>query len=132
MSSARPIPRARPAGLHSIPSLRRPSSLRSSPAPQIQKSKAPRSCANVDCDKSDIREIDGQLICHNCGAITSDSVIVNDVTFGEAPSGAALVQGTTVHQGQRYAKPSGTSFRRGGRTAEDAHEVNVRTGEYSN
>lgn len=51
---------------------------------------------------------------------------MNDVTFGEAPSGAALVQGTTVHEGQRYAKTSGTSFRHGGRTAEDAQEAGLR------
>lgn len=65
-------------------------------------------------------------MCFNCGTIVSDSVIVNDVTFGEAPSGAALVQGTTVHDGQRYAKTAGTSFRHGGRTPEDAAEAGQR------
>ena len=67
-------------------------------------------------------------VCLNCGAVVSDSVIVNDVTFGETPAGAAHVQGTTVHEGQRYAKTAGTSFRRGGRTQEDVQESSLRAG----
>jgi transcription factor IIIB 90 kDa subunit len=107
-----------------IPSLRNPSSLRSSPAPSQPTRRGVRACPS--CSASDIREDNGQLVCFSCGTIVSDSVIVNDVTFGEAPSGAALVQGTTVHEGQRYAKSAGTTFRHGGRTAEDAAEAGLR------
>lgn len=72
--------------------------------------------------------MDGQTVCTNCGTLISDSVIVNEISYGEATSGAAIVQGTTVHEGQRYAKSAGTNFRRGGRTAEDHAEAALREG----
>ena len=46
----------------------------------------------------------------NCATVANDSVIVNEVTFGEAASGAALVQGTTIQEGQRYAPITGLNF----------------------
>jgi transcription factor IIIB subunit 2 len=64
----------------------------------------------------------------SCGTVVSDSVIVNEVTFGEAASGAALVQGATVHDGQRFARASGIGFRRGGRTTEETAENAMRAG----
>jgi transcription factor IIIB subunit 2 len=66
-------------------------------------------------------------VCFSCGTLISDSVIVNDVTFGEAPSGAALVQGTTVHAGQRYARTTNTSFHRG-TDADTTRENSMRAG----
>ena len=52
---------------------------------------------------------------------------MNEISYGEAASGAAVVQGTTVYEGQRFAKSSGTGFRRG-RTAEDHAETALREG----
>jgi transcription factor IIIB subunit 2 len=65
----------------------------------------------------------------NCGTVASDSVIVNDVTFGEAASGAALVQGTTIHAGERTTRPVGIGFRRGGITKEEAQANALRAGQ---
>jgi transcription factor IIIB subunit 2 len=64
----------------------------------------------------------------NCGTVASDSVIVNEISFGEAASGAPLVQGTTVHDGQRFARSTGIGFRRGGRTSEETNENAMRVG----
>jgi transcription factor IIIB 90 kDa subunit len=140
MSSSAPI--VQPRSKRRLPSIRHPETLvrpsrQSTPksttsTPQQARQAVPgrgaRKCPG--CKTPDVREDGGQLICFSCGTIISESVIVNDVTFGEAPSGAALVQGTTVHDGQRYAKPSGTTFRRGGRTAEDAAETISRAGKF--
>ena len=59
--------------------------------------------------------------------MVSESLIVNEVTYGEAASGAAIVQGTTVQDGARTAKTA-TSFRRGPRTTEETTEVALREG----
>jgi transcription factor IIIB subunit 2 len=64
----------------------------------------------------------------SCGTVASDSVIVNEISFGEAASGAPLVQGTTVHDGQRFARSTGIGFRRGGRTSEETNENAMRAG----
>lgn len=59
----------------------------------------------------------------------SDSIIVNEITYGEASSGAPIVQGASLHEGQRYAKSAAIgNFRRGGRSREDADEQALRDG----
>jgi transcription factor IIIB 90 kDa subunit len=120
-------PRMGPSGRRPprVPSLKNPASLQSSPAPPTKNLRR-TIFACPGCNKPDIREDGGQAICFSCGIIVSDSIIVNDVTFGEAPSGAALVQGTTVHEGQRHAKSAGTSFRHGGRSPEEALQASLR------
>lgn len=65
----------------------------------------------------------------NCGTVASDSLIVNDVTFGEAASGAALVQGTTIHAGERTTRQVNIGFRRGGITKEEAQANALRAGQ---
>jgi len=123
MSSSTPASRPRPR-----PQRERLSNLRDSPLPQpkqYQKKKA-RRCPG--CSTPDIQEIDGQTVCVSCGTVISDSVIVNEISYGEATSGAAIVQGTTVHEGQRFAKSSGAAFRRGGRSSEDHAETALREG----
>jgi len=103
------------------------SSLRNSPLPQPKQYSRKKSQRCPGCSTPDIQEVDGQTVCISCGTVISDSVIVNEITYGEAASGAAVVQGTTVHEGQRFAKSSGTGFRRG-RTAEDNAETALREG----
>ncbi|KAF2665280.1 hypothetical protein BT63DRAFT_428253 [Microthyrium microscopicum] len=113
------------------PSLR-PPSLRNTPAPETANSNSSTNYNNNSgpkckaCISSEVKEVNGQLVCMGCAVIVSDSIIVNDVTFGEAPNGAALVQGTTVHAGQRMAKSSGTAFRRGGRAPDEVQDANLR------
>jgi transcription factor IIIB subunit 2 len=85
-----------------------------------------RVCACEEVSESNIRQDNGQLVCIACGTIISDDVVVNDVTFREAPSGAVHVHGTTIHDGQRFAKTAGTSYRHAGRTPEDAQESSLR------
>jgi transcription factor IIIB subunit 2 len=46
--------------------------------------------------------------------VISDANIVSEVTFGEAASGAAIVQGTFVGADQSYGRSYGPGFQRGG------------------
>lgn len=46
--------------------------------------------------------------------MVSDSNIVSEVTFGETSTGAAVVQGGFVGEGQRHARSLGSAFRRAG------------------
>ncbi|KAE9970768.1 hypothetical protein EG328_006079 [Venturia inaequalis] len=103
-----------------------------SPSPAPQSAPAPRT-KNIKtctgCAEADIQEHNGQLVCMNCGTVASDSLIVNDVTFGEAASGAALVQGTTIHAGERTTRQVNIGFRRGGVTKEEAQANALRAGQ---
>ena len=58
-----------------------------------KKSNTPQ-CQN--CTNGDVHEDDGQLICRSCGSIVEESRITQELTFGEASNGAAVVQGTYV------------------------------------
>ncbi|QDS75325.1 hypothetical protein FKW77_001826 [Venturia effusa] len=101
-----------------------------SPAPQsapASRKKNIKTCTG--CSDADIQEHNGQLVCMNCGTVASDSVIVNDVTFGEAASGAALVQGTTIHAGERTTRQVGIGYRRGAITKEEAQANALRAGQ---
>lgn len=42
----------------------------------------------------------GEVVCTNCGQVVDDSSIVAEVTFGETSSGAAMVQGMYIGEGQ--------------------------------
>ncbi|KAF2432685.1 hypothetical protein EJ08DRAFT_108624 [Tothia fuscella] len=114
-------------------------SLRGTPTPSARSTPAPESIASTaivrrnirqcpGCSTPDLHEQDGQLVCLSCGTVVSDSVIVNEITFGEAASGAPLVQGTTVHEGQRFAKTAAIGLRRGARTSGETFDNNMRQG----
>ncbi|KAK9475213.1 Brf1-like TBP-binding domain-containing protein [Dipodascopsis tothii] len=49
----------------------------------------------------------GDLVCSNCGRVLEESQIVSEITFGEAASGAAVVQGSYVGADQAYARGGG-------------------------
>ena len=82
----------------------------------------PRSrCPNPECDKPDVQELDGQQTCLGCGATVPDSNIVSEVTFGESSTGAAVVQGGFVGEGQRHARTLGPAFKRAAQSNNQEH-----------
>lgn len=70
-------------------------------------------CPNPGCPAPHIVEDDGQKVCSGCGTVISESNIVSEVTFGETASGAAVVQGTFVGEGQSHTRSYGPGFQRG-------------------
>ncbi|KAJ5692844.1 Transcription factor IIIB 70 kDa subunit [Penicillium macrosclerotiorum] len=95
-----PIKRPQPIG--------RPQPARPTTHPKTQ------SCPNPGCPAPHIVEDDGQKVCSGCGTVISESNIVSEVTFGESSSGAAVVQGTFVGEGQTHVRSYGPGFQRGG------------------
>ncbi|KAF3491215.1 transcription factor IIIB 60 kDa subunit [Arthroderma uncinatum] len=98
--------------------IRRPQSIH---VPQQQQQKTnvavpPKTskCPNPGCPDPNIVEDDGQRVCAGCGTVISESNIVSEVTFGEASSGAAVVQGTFVGADQSHGRSFGPGFQRGG------------------
>ncbi|KAF8889414.1 cyclin-like protein [Gymnopilus junonius] len=55
----------------------------------------------------------GNGFCVQCGTIVEENTIVNEIAFGEASSGAAIVQGSFVAQGSTHARMSGPYGNRG-------------------
>lgn len=71
-------------------------------------------CPNPGCPAPHIVDDDGSKVCTGCGTVISESNIVSEVTFGESSSGAAVVQGTFVGEGQTHTRSFGPGFQRGG------------------
>ncbi|KAH0608256.1 uncharacterized protein H6S33_002308 [Morchella sextelata] len=61
---------------------------------------------------ADFDDSNGTLVCTNCGTVLQDSQIVSEITFGETSSGAAMVQGSYVAEGQTHVGGGG-KFRSG-------------------
>ncbi|KIK70261.1 hypothetical protein GYMLUDRAFT_34756 [Collybiopsis luxurians FD-317 M1] len=55
----------------------------------------------------------GNGFCVLCGTVVEENTIVNEVSFGETSSGAAMVQGSYVAQGATHARLSGPYGNRG-------------------
>ncbi|CAL1702951.1 unnamed protein product [Somion occarium] len=55
----------------------------------------------------------GNGFCVNCGTVVEENTIVNEVTFGETSTGAAMVQGSFVGQGATRARMGGPFGNRG-------------------
>ncbi|KAI3614944.1 transcription factor tfiiib complex subunit brf1 [Moniliophthora roreri] len=55
----------------------------------------------------------GNGFCVVCGTVVEENTIVNEVTFGETSSGAAMVQGSYVAQGASHARMGGPYGNRG-------------------
>ncbi|KAI0701094.1 hypothetical protein BC835DRAFT_1442700 [Cytidiella melzeri] len=55
----------------------------------------------------------GNGFCVNCGTVVEENTIVNEVTFGETSTGAAMVQGSFVAQGATHARIGGPFGNRG-------------------
>jgi transcription factor IIIB 90 kDa subunit len=92
-------PRAR---LDSLKNPRRSTSRINRPA-----QKTTPTCGNSSCTRSDVVEDDGKLICRSCGFVVSDVQITQELTFGEAANGAAVVQGVYVGANEENARNTG-------------------------
>ncbi|KAJ3480031.1 hypothetical protein NLJ89_g12304 [Agrocybe chaxingu] len=55
----------------------------------------------------------GNGFCVKCGTVVEENTIVNEIAFGEASNGAAIVQGSFVGQGATHARMSGPYGNRG-------------------
>ncbi|KAI0300116.1 hypothetical protein B0F90DRAFT_1668430 [Multifurca ochricompacta] len=55
----------------------------------------------------------GNGFCVQCGTVVEENTIVNEVSFGETASGAAMVQGSYVGQGATHARMGGPFGNRG-------------------
>jgi transcription factor IIIB subunit 2 len=77
-------------------------------------------CKECPPDEADIQVDDaGLIVCVNCGSIISNNnQLQNEVSFGENAQGAAVVQGTTLQEGQRRTHIQGLGHR--GAEAPDA------------
>jgi transcription factor IIIB subunit 2 len=64
-----------------------------------------------ECRHPNLSEHGNSKICDECGAVVEDSEIVAEITFGETSSGAAVVQGGFVGEGQRHANTMGGTVR---------------------
>ncbi|KAK7207294.1 Brf1-like TBP-binding domain-containing protein [Myxozyma melibiosi] len=56
----------------------------------------------------------GEVACTSCGNVVDDTSIVAEVTFGETSSGAAMVQGMYIGEGQSGARNMGGGLRKNG------------------
>jgi transcription factor IIIB 90 kDa subunit len=65
----------------------------------------------VCCSSPQIEDVNGQQTCVSCGSVHSESHIVSEVSFGESASGAAVVHGSFVGEGETHARTTG--LRRG-------------------
>lgn len=61
-------------------------------------------CRNKQCPQSKVEEQEGKLVCMNCGFVLQESQITQELTFGEASNGAAIVQGAYVGQDEGVAR----------------------------
>ncbi|KAJ2390419.1 transcription factor TFIIIB subunit brf1, partial [Coemansia sp. RSA 2559] len=62
----------------------------------------------------------GMSYCTSCGEVCEENTIVSEVTFGEAASGAAIVQGSFVRAGQTRANMSGPGRHGSGQESREA------------
>ncbi|KAH3671759.1 hypothetical protein OGAPHI_000464 [Ogataea philodendri] len=61
-----------------------------------------KNCGNTEFER-DHKTASSDLACSRCGTVIEENPIVLEVTFGEAPSGAAMLQGSIVGADQARA-----------------------------
>ncbi|KDQ26849.1 hypothetical protein PLEOSDRAFT_1043194, partial [Pleurotus ostreatus PC15] len=64
----------------------------------------------------------GNGFCIKCGTVVEENTIVNEVSFGETSSGAAMVQGSFVGQGATHARLTGPY---GNRSSTESREQTI-------
>ncbi|KAM0787378.1 hypothetical protein ACM66B_003464 [Microbotryomycetes sp. NB124-2] len=85
-----------------------------------------RYCYN--CSEDRFVDTDGaQTVCTTCGMVLEENAIVSEITFGEAGSGAAVVQGSYIGADQTRARaPAGYRGRGGGQESREQTLANGR------
>ncbi|KAI8324021.1 BRF1-domain-containing protein [Martensiomyces pterosporus] len=63
-----------------------------------------RACGGTEIEHDSAK---GMSYCTGCGEVCEENTIVSEVTFGEAASGAAIVQGSFIRAGQTRANMGG-------------------------
>lgn len=93
-----------------------------------QAKKAPsKICPNPDCQSTNVGEEDGNVICHECGTVVSESVIVTDeVQFAETSNGGHATVGSYIGAGQAYASGGMAGLRSANPDARAATEATGR------
>lgn len=87
----------------------------------------PNTCPGcASSNPADFDDSNGSLVCTNCGTVLNDSQIVSEISFGEKSSGAAIVQGSYVAEGQTHVGGGG-KFRSG--TSLESREQAIGAGE---
>ncbi|KAJ2883207.1 transcription factor TFIIIB subunit brf1, partial [Coemansia asiatica] len=81
-----------------------------------------RNCGGTEIEHDAAR---GMSYCAACGEVSEENTIVAEVTFGEAASGAAIVQGSFVRAGQTRANIGGPG-RHGGQESREITLYNSR------
>ncbi|KAK4444893.1 transcription factor iiib-like protein [Podospora aff. communis PSN243] len=80
------------------------------------------------CENPQVHQVDGLYVCMGCSAQDKqDNTISNEITFGEAQNGAAVVQGNFLAADQGAVRPSGGyAFRRTAGSGTEARERSIR------
>ena len=61
-------------------------------------------CTNPECQSANVGEEDGNIICHECGTVLSESVIVTDeVQFMENSTGGMIATGVRLSADQSHS-----------------------------
>lgn len=117
-STPRPVLGTRLKGVRNPPPIHR--------RPTTATSKAKPACPNPSCRDPKIESHDDKRICVSCGTVVNESNIVSEVTFGEAASGAAILQGSYVGADQSHARsaPGGMFKRAEGSNSRDVRNSN--------
>ncbi|KAL7275085.1 transcription factor TFIIIB subunit brf1 [Rhizina undulata] len=71
---------------------------------------------------ADFDDSSGVVVCTACGTVVDESCIVSEISFGETSSGAAVVQGSFVGEGQTHATGGGR-FRSGNSLESREHTI---------
>ncbi|KAF2096962.1 hypothetical protein NA57DRAFT_77212 [Rhizodiscina lignyota] len=95
---------------------------------QPAKAKPKRICPDPSCKSEDVFEHEGQLVCTVCGTVVESANIVSDVTFGETATGQAVVQGSHIGDGQRFAHTMGSGAPRGAMGPSNSREMSLKAG----
>lgn len=74
---------------------------------------------------------ESQLVCSQCGTVVDSSNIVSEVAFGETSTGQAVVQGSHIGDGQRFAHTMGAGAPRGALGQGDSREMAIKAGKFN-
>ena len=89
-------------------------------------------CTNPECQSADVGEEDGNVICHECGTVLSESVIVTDeVQFMENSTGGMTATGQRVQADQAHTIGGLAGLRSYNPDARGAAEANGKHSSYS-